>query len=192
MHHKRIAFAVAAAVTALSLAGCGSSDSDSAAPAATSPAAVAEPTTAAPTDAAGTIVEVASSNPDFSTLVTAVKAADLAETLGGEGPFTVFAPTNGAFEKLPDGLLDKLLKPANKKTLAKILTYHVVSGKAMAADVKPGKVATVEGSKITIKADGGVTVDKATVTATDVAASNGVIHVIDSVLVPADVDVSTL
>jgi len=193
MRHYRTAFAVAAAVTALSLAGCGSSDSDSTAPAATSAAAVAEPTTAAPTDAAaGTIVDVASSNPDFSTLVTAVKAADLAETLGGEGPFTVFAPTNEAFEKLPDGLLDKLLKPANKETLAKILTYHVVPGKVMAADVKPGKVATVEGSKITIKADGGVTVDKATVTATDVAASNGVIHVIDSVLVPADVDVSKL
>jgi len=193
MRHYRTAFAVAAAVTALSLAGCGSSDSDSTAPAATSAAAVAEPTTAAPTDAAaGTIVDVASSNPDFSTLVAAVKAADLAETLGGEGPFTVFAPTNEAFEKLPDGLLDKLLKPANKETLAKILTYHVVPGKVMAADVKPGKVATVEGSKITIKADGGVTVDKATVTATDVAASNGVIHVIDSVLVPADVDVSKL
>jgi len=193
MRHYRTAFAVAAAITALSLAGCGSSDSDSTAPAATSAAAVAEPTTAAPTDAAaGTIVDVASSNPDFSTLVTAVKAADLAETLGGEGPFTVFAPTNEAFEKLPDGLLDKLLEPANKETLAKILTYHVVPGKVMAADVKPGKVATVEGSKITIKADGGVTVDKATVTATDVAASNGVIHVIDSVLVPADVDVSKL
>jgi uncharacterized surface protein with fasciclin (FAS1) repeats len=137
-------------------------------------------------------VEVAASNPDFTTLVAAVKAAGLVDTLNGTGPFTVFAPTNAAFEALPAGLLDKLLLPANKETLTKILTYHVVASKVMAADVTPGKVATVEGSDITITTDGGVKVNDATVTATDVEASNGVIHVIDRVLVPADVDVSKL
>jgi uncharacterized surface protein with fasciclin (FAS1) repeats len=121
-----------------------------------------------------------------------VKAAGLVETLNGAGPFTVFAPTNEAFEALPAGLLDKLLLPANKESLTKILTYHVIPAKVMAADVTAGKVATVEGSKVTIATADGVKVDKATVTATDVAATNGVIHVIDQVLVPADVKVSDL
>ena len=139
-----------------------------------------------------TIVENAMNSADHTTLVAAVKAAGLAETLQGAGPFTVFAPTNAAFEALPAGLVDKLLKPENKDALTKILTYHVLAAEVKAADVKPGKVATVEGSDITITTDGGVKVNDATVTATDVAASNGVIHVIDKVLVPADVDVSTL
>jgi uncharacterized surface protein with fasciclin (FAS1) repeats len=191
MRHTRIAAAVAVTVAALTLSACGGSDSAS--PAA-SPAAATTPPAASSSApaAAGTIVEVASSNPDFSTLVAAVKAADLVETLSGTGPFTVFAPTNEAFEALPAGLLDKLLLPANKKTLTKILTYHVIPAQVMAADVKAGKVKTVEGSEITLATDGGVTVDKATVTATDVAASNGVIHVIDQVLVPADVKVDEL
>ena len=183
--------AVAVAVAALTLSACGSdSDTASSEPpaAATSQAA---PATSAPA-AAGTIVEVASANTDFSTLVAAVKAAGLAETLSGAGPFTVFAPTDEAFAALPAGLLDKLLKPANKEALTKILTYHVVPAKVMAADVKAGDVTTVEGGEITITTDGGVTVDKATGTATDVAASNGVIHVIDQVLVPADVKVDEL
>ncbi len=182
----------AIAVAAVLLSACGSSSSgDTSTAAAPSPSAIAETTTAAPA-AAGTIVDVASANPDFSTLVTAVKAAGLVDTLSGTGPFTVFAPTNEAFAALPKGLLDKLLLPANKEALTKILTYHVLGSKVMAADVSAGKVKTVEGSELTISTSGGVTVDKATVTATDVAASNGVIHVIDKVLVPADVDAGAL
>ncbi len=134
-----------------------------------------------------TVVEIAAGNKDFSTLVAAVKAADLAETLSGEGPFTVFAPTNAAFEKLPKGTVEMLLKPENKKKLAAILTYHVVAGKVMAADVKPGKVKTVNGKEFEIKVDGDtVMVDKAKVVKTDIVGKNGVIHVIDSVIMPAE------
>ena len=133
----------------------------------------------------GTIVDVAASNPDFETLVAAVTAAGLAETLSGEGPFTVFAPTDEAFDALPEGVLDALLLPENKDALTSILTYHVVSGEVMAADVTAGDVPTVEGSTIAITTDGGVQGQRARqVTATDVDASNGVIHVIDAVLVP--------
>ena len=130
------------------------------------------------------IVDVAASNKDFSTLVAAVKAAGLVDTLKGDGPFTVFAPTNEAFAKLPKGTVESLLKPENKAKLVKILTYHVLSGKVMAKDVKAGKVKTVEGSEMTITTEGGVMVDKAKVTATDIAAKNGVIHVIDTVIMP--------
>lgn len=131
------------------------------------------------------IVEIAAGAEDFSTLVAAVKAAGLVETLSGEGPFTVFAPTNAAFAALPEGTVESLLKPENKAKLTKILTYHVVGAKVMAADVKAGEVATVEGSKFTIKvADGKVMVDDANVVKTDIVASNGVIHVIDKVIMP--------
>jgi uncharacterized surface protein with fasciclin (FAS1) repeats len=142
--------------------------------------------------AAGTIVDVAAGNPDFSTLVAAVQAAGLAETLSGAGPFTVFAPTNAAFEALPAGVVDALLLPENKETLAKILTYHVVPGNVMAADVTAGDVATVEGQNIAIATEGGVTVNGAKVVQTDVVGSNGVIHVIDAVLLPPDVDAAAL
>jgi uncharacterized surface protein with fasciclin (FAS1) repeats len=124
----------------------------------------------------------------FKTLVAAVKAADLVDTLKGDGPFTVFAPTDEAFAKLPKETLDDLLKPENKDKLAGILKYHVVSGKVMAADVVKldGKeVKTVQGSSLAIKVDGGnVTVGGAKVTKTDIETKNGVIHVIDSVLLP--------
>ena len=140
----------------------------------------------------GTIVEVAAANEDFETLVAAVTAAGLAETLSGEGPFTVFAPTDEAFDALPEGVLDALLLPENKDALTSILTYHVVSGEVMAADVTAGDVPTVEGSTIAITTDGGVKVNEANVIATDVDASNGVIHVIDAVLVPPTVDVAAL
>ena len=131
------------------------------------------------------MVEIAAGNKDFSTLVAAVKAAGLAETLSGTGPFTVFAPTNDAFAKLPKGTVEDLLKPENKAKLAGILTYHVVSGKVMAADVKAGKVKTVNGAELTIAVkDGAVTVDGAKVVKTDIAGTNGVIHVIDSVVLP--------
>jgi uncharacterized surface protein with fasciclin (FAS1) repeats len=137
---------------------------------------------------AGTIVDVAAGNPDFSTLVAAVEAAGLVETLSGEGPFTVFAPTNEAFEALPAGVLDMLLLPENKETLTKVLTYHVVPGEVTSDLVTAGDVATVEGSTIAITTDGGVKINgTTTVTAVDVEASNGVIHVIDAVLIPADV-----
>jgi uncharacterized surface protein with fasciclin (FAS1) repeats len=137
---------------------------------------------------AGTVVEVASGNDDFSTLVAAVKAAGLAETLSGDGPFTVFAPTNDAFEALPKGVLDSLLKPENKDALTKILTYHVLKGKVTSDKVKAGDVDTVEGSKVVIKTDDGVAVGSAKVVTPDVEASNGVIHVIDEVLIPESVD----
>ncbi len=134
---------------------------------------------------AQTIVDVAAGNPDFSTLVTAIKAADLVETLSSAGPFTVFAPTNAAFAKLPAGTVENLLKPENKDQLVAVLTYHVVSGKVLAADVLKLKTAnTVNGKAVTIDTSKGVMVNNATVTATDIAASNGVIHVIDSVLLP--------
>ena len=131
------------------------------------------------------IVAIAASNDSFKTLVAAVKAADLVSVLQGDGPFTVFAPTDEAFAELPEGTLESLLKPENKAKLQKILKYHVVPAKVMAADVKSGKVATAAGDKLTIKvADGKVHVDKAKVVKTDIVASNGVIHVIDSVVLP--------
>lgn len=136
----------------------------------------------------GTIVDVASGNSDFSTLVAAVSAADLVGTLQSAGPFTVFAPTNAAFAKLPAGTVDTLLKPENKSQLVSILTYHVVSGKVPASTVVTlnGKsVATVQGASVRITVNGGkVKVNNANVTAVDIQASNGVIHVIDSVLLP--------
>jgi transforming growth factor-beta-induced protein len=134
-----------------------------------------------------TIVGIAAGNEDFSTLVAAVTAAGLVETLSGDGPFTVFAPTNAAFAKLPKGTVETLLKPENKEKLAAILAYHVVAAKVMAADVKPGKVKTVNGKKITIKVAGGkVMVDGAQVVKTDIVGTNGVIHVLDSVILPAE------
>ena len=140
---------------------------------------------------ADTIVDIASANPDFSTLVTAIKAADLVETLSGDGPFTVFAPTNEAFAKAKASLGEKKFNAilANKEMLMKILTYHVIKGKVMAADVlklKSGTaVTTVEGGKVVIKhSKSGVYVGKAMVTKTDIEASNGVIHVINMVLMP--------
>jgi len=132
-----------------------------------------------------TVVAIAAGNADFSTLVTAVKAAGLVDTLNGAGPFTIFAPTNAAFEKLPKGTVEDLLKPENKAKLTAILTYHVVAGKVLAADVKTGMVKTVQGGELNVKvADGGVTVDGAKVVKTDIIGSNGVIHVIDSVVLP--------
>ena len=135
----------------------------------------------------GDIVDVASKNGNFETLVAAVTAAGLVETLQGEGPFTVFAPTDEAFAALPEGTVETLLKPENKDKLTSILTYHVVSGAVMAADVKPGAVGSVEGDTIDITVtDGKVMVDAATVTTADVKATNGVIHVIDTVIMPAE------
>jgi len=136
----------------------------------------------------GTIVETAVAAGNFKTLVAAVQAAELVDTLNGKGPFTVFAPTDEAFAKLPKGTLEMLLKPENKAKLAAILTYHVVPGSVKAADVvKLKNAATVQGQRVDIKVNAGkVMVDGANVVATDVACSNGVIHVIDTVILPVD------
>ena len=132
-----------------------------------------------------TIVGVAAGAGQFNTLVAAVKAAGLVDTLNGKGPFTVFAPTDEAFAKLPAGTVENLLKPENKDKLTAILTYHVLSGKVMAADVKTSDPKTVNGKELAIKVDAGkVTVGAANVVKTDIAASNGIIHVIDTVLLP--------
>jgi transforming growth factor-beta-induced protein len=133
-----------------------------------------------------TIVDIAAGNPDFSTLVAAVLAADLAEALSGEGPFTVFAPTNEAFAKLPEGTLESLLLPENKQALTDILLYHVVSGSVLAADVvNLSEAKTLLGKNVNIKVDmGTVMINEANVVATDIIADNGVIHVIDSVILP--------
>ncbi len=144
------------------------------------------------------IVDIAVGSPDHTTLVAAVKAADLVTTLQGAGPFTVFAPVNGAFDKLPAGTVATLLKPENKATLAKILTYHVVAGKldskAVAAAIKKGngkvELTTVSGGKLVASLDGKNVVltdekgGKSTITAVDLKGSNGVIHVIDTVVLP--------
>lgn len=133
-----------------------------------------------------TIVDLAVANKDLSTLVTAVTAADLAETLSGKGPFTVFAPSNTAFGKVPKATLDGLLKPTAKADLTKVLTYHVVAGEYMAKDLKNGqKLKTVQGEELMVTVAGSkVTVGGATVVTADVDASNGVVHVIDTVLMP--------
>ena len=128
------------------------------------------------------IVDTAVAAGNFKTLATALTAAGLVDTLKGKGPFTVFAPTDAAFAKIPKADLDALLK--DKAKLTSVLTYHVVAGKVMAADVKAGKVKTVQGSELTVSTTGGVMVDKAKVTTTDIVANNGVIHVIDSVIMP--------
>jgi len=133
------------------------------------------------------IVDTAVGAGSFKTLAAALKAADLSETLKGKGPFTVFAPTDEAFAKLPEGTVETLLKPENKAKLAAILTYHVVAGKVEAKDaVKLKSAKTVNGASFTINvSDAGVMVDKAKVVKTDIQCSNGVIHVIDSVIMPA-------
>jgi len=132
------------------------------------------------------IVDTAAAAGDFTTLVAAVKAAGLVETLKGPGPYTVFAPTDEAFAKLPAGTVEDLLKPENKDQLVAVLTYHVVPGKIMAADIagKRAEVTTVQGSMLDVDATFGVMVDNAHVVAADIETSNGVIHVIDAVVLP--------
>ena len=141
----------------------------------------------------GDIVAVAKSAGSFGTLLAAVKAAGLVETLQGAGPFTVFAPNDDAFAALPAGLVEALLMEENMDTLVKVLTYHVISGKVPAADVMAGDCPTVEGSTMMITVGDSVVLnDSAKVIATDIMASNGVVHVIDSVLLPKDVDAVAL
>ena len=184
----RLAATIAvAAVAGLALGACSSSSDAATTPNTTTTTADSSMSTA-PADK--TIVEIAAGNPDFSTLVTAVKAAGLADTLSGPGPFTVFAPTNEAFAKLPAGTVDTLLKPANKQQLAAILAYHVVPAAVMAKDVKPGTVETVNGATFTVAVEDDSVIltdgqgNEAKVITTDIVGSNGVIHVIDAVLLP--------
>lgn len=178
-----------AAASVLLLAACGG-DSDETEPANAVPSPAE---TMAPADgmASDTIADVVAGDPQFSTLLTAVDEAGLVETLSGPGRFTVFAPTDDAFAALPDGTVETLLKPANRDQLASILTYHVLPTEVMAADVTAGEVTTVNGTPFTVSTDDGVELTDATgnrisVVQTDIQASNGVIHVIDGVLIPAE------
>lgn len=152
----------------------------------TTPGGTTKPTkTPATTTTGKTIVDVAAGNKSFTTLVKALKAADLAGTLAEAGPYTVFAPTNAAFNKLPKGTLTNLLKPENKAQLQKVLTYHVIAGEVTSKTLKAGKAATVAGAEVTVKIKGkNVNINNAKVTQADLKASNGVIHVIDTVLLP--------
>jgi uncharacterized surface protein with fasciclin (FAS1) repeats len=192
---RRAPFLIAtAAASVLMLAACGDDDeATSSTSSSRSTSATAEATPPADDSPASTetITEIVAGNPEFSTLLAAVEAAGLAETLSGDGPFTVFAPTNAAFAQLPAETLDTLLQPANKDQLAAILTYHVVPAEVMAADVEAGEVPTVNSAPFTVAIDGQAVEitdgqgNQANVIETDVDASNGVIHVIDSVLLPA-------
>ena len=178
-----------AAVAVLGLAGC-SSDDDGDDAASATPSAEATEEAAEDGDS---IADIASSNPDFSTLVAAADAAGLVETLDTGGPFTVFAPPNAAFDELPEGIVDQLLLPANQAALTSILTYHVLAGEVTSDQITAGDVPTLESQNVTITTDdGGVQVNEATVTTADVEASNGVIHIIDQVLLPPDFDPATL
>jgi uncharacterized surface protein with fasciclin (FAS1) repeats len=183
MRRTPVRLAAALAVVALTAAACGSSNSKSDSKSDAKPAEEAAASDMAPnTDT--TIVAVAIANPDFSTLVTAVTKAGLVDTLSGPGPFTVFAPTNAAFAKIPAERLNAIL--ADKAQLTKVLTYHVVPGEVMAADLQPTQmVKTVEGQDLDIKVtDGAATVNGCNIVKTDIKASNGVIHVVDCVLLP--------
>ncbi len=184
----RLIAGLAAVALVGALAACsGDDESTSTSP---MPVEAAASASSAMDDMGMTVTEIVAANPDFSTLLAAVQAADLGDTLAGEGPYTVFAPTNDAFAAVPAATLAKLLKPANQDQLASILTYHVVAGEVMAADVMPGDVTTVNGADFTISVENGDVLitdgqgNRAMVTQTDISATNGVIHVIDAVLLP--------
>lgn len=180
----------------LALSACGSDSNDDSST--TTPAVETEATSEVMDDdtmtsdvaaEAGDIVETAIAAGQFGTLVAAVGAADLVETLQSAGPFTVLAPTDDAFAALPDGLVDCLLLPENKESLASILKYHVIEGAVMSGDLADGDVPTVQGENVTVDLTDGVKFNNATVIQADVTASNGVVHAIDAVLVPPTIDV---
>ena len=173
---------VAVTITSATLLACNTGETKTAETTATDSVKEEVMAPVAPKD----IVDVAIGSPDHTTLVAAVTAAGLVETLKGAGPFTVFAPTNTAFAALPAGTVDGLLKPESKDALTKILTYHVVAGAVKAADLKDGqKVKTLQGEELTVAIkDGKVTINGANVTAADLTGSNGVVHVVDAVLMP--------
>ncbi|MEY4874185.1 MAG: hypothetical protein RJB41_887 [Actinomycetota bacterium] len=181
---RKVKLVALALVASIAFTACGSDS-------ATTEEAVTEESVVE-TEMATDIVAVAVATEGFSTLVAALTAAGLVETLQGEGPFTVFAPNDAAFAALPEGLLEKLLLPENLAVLTSILTYHVVAGNVLSTDVVAGDAASLEGSTLALTTDMGVMVNDATVIQADVVGSNGVIHVIDKVLVPPTVDLSTL
>jgi uncharacterized surface protein with fasciclin (FAS1) repeats len=189
---RRVVFLMVFAVGGLFLlGGCGEKTSEEGAAPATSEGPASTTTEAAPdqpADGPKDIVDTAVEADGFKTLVAAVQAAGLVDTLKGEGPFTVFAPTDEAFAKLPAGTLEDLLKPESKDKLTAILTYHVVPGKVLAADVvELDSAKTVQGAEVAITVEGSnVKVNEANVTATDIECSNGVIHVIDAVILPPE------
>ncbi len=170
------------------LAACGASEPTVETETGQAPMTTEEPTTATDPMAEGnTVVDVAASDEDFSILVEAIEAADLTETLSAPGPITVFAPTNAAFEALPEGTLDELLLPENQDLLRQVLTYHVLQDEVPAAEVMTGEVPTAAGTPVSIQVDettGGVMVNEAMVITPDIQASNGVIHAIDQVILP--------
>ena len=196
MRKSRLVLVAGVAVAALALAGCAAAEDNSSDPVETEMVeteVTEEATEEAVVESLGTIVDVAVGAGTFTTLAAALGAADLVTTLQGDGPFTVFAPTDDAFAALPEGLLDALLLPENVAVLQSILTYHVVSGTVMAADVTTGDVPTVEGSTFMVDTSEGVVINGvANVTATDIMADNGVIHVIDAVILPPGVDPAAL
>jgi uncharacterized surface protein with fasciclin (FAS1) repeats len=194
---KTVSIAVVALAAALSLGACSSSSNETAAtPDASAPASAPAPVeTLTPSQEAmtgGTLIDVASSTEGFATLTAALTAAGLAEGFKGEGPVTVFAPTDEAFAALPAGVLDALLLPENQELLIKILAYHLIEGNVLAADIVDGDVPTAEGQNVTLKTGEFVTVNGSKVITADVVASNGVIHGIDAVLLPPDVDIDAL
>jgi len=190
MRRSRIMLVAAFAALSLVAAACGSDDDPATEPTAAAPSPTAD--AEMEMEASMTITDIVAETPEFSTLLAAVQAADLGDALAGEGPLTVFAPTDDAFAALPEGTLDTLLEPENQEQLAAILTYHVVPAEVMAADVTSGEVETLNGEAFTVEAsDGGVTItdgqgNTANVTQTDIMASNGVMHVIDAVLLPPE------
>jgi uncharacterized surface protein with fasciclin (FAS1) repeats len=180
MNYKALTLGLTAAAC-LALVGCASSSSDTAiAPPTPTPTLSPSPTPLP------NLVAVAAANPDFSTLVTALQAAGLVGTLQREGPFTVFAPTNAAFAALPPGTVESLLRPENRAELVRILTYHVVPGLAPSDALRAGQqVATLQGSPVTVTLEGGqIRINNAKVVVADIQASNGIIQVIDAVLIP--------
>jgi uncharacterized surface protein with fasciclin (FAS1) repeats len=185
-------FAAAAVTGLVVLSACGSdsNDADDAAETTEAPAAT-DAADEGDMEDAGTIVDVAVANGSFETLVTAVTAADLVDTLSADGPYTVFAPTDDAFAALPEGLVDCLLLEENVDALSSILTYHVVSGEVLSTDLTEGPVVTVQGEEVVVGLTDGVTLNETVnVVIADVDASNGVIHAIDGVIVPPSIDVA--
>lgn len=184
MYAKKLTLLAIAAITVTSFVACGGETAKTP-EATTPPVAKEEPTTPKP-EAPKDVVDIAIGSADHTTLVAAVKAAGLVETLKGAGPFTIFAPTNAAFAALPAGTVDGLLMPEKKADLTGVLTYHVVAGAVKSSDLKDGqKVKTLQGGELTVAIkDGKVTINGANVTAADLTGSNGVIHVIDGVLSP--------
>jgi uncharacterized surface protein with fasciclin (FAS1) repeats len=183
MYTKKLALFALAAITMGSFVACNNEETKT--PEATPPVVKEEPV-APKADAPKDVVDIAIGSADHTTLVAAVKAAGLVETLKGDGPFTIFAPTNAAFAALPAGTVDGLLKPEKKADLTNILTYHVVSGAVKSSELKDGqKIKTLQGGELTVAIkDGMVSINGAKVTAADLSGSNGVIHIIDAVLMP--------